>query len=114
MADTVNPQITDAVNQTNNTVANPDRVKSQGSGNAYQVVGQSMAMAIQDATSLLRNASTVATAAIGVASAKLVGGDSTMTGTIGEAQQEILKASDAFAHIGSNATKVLKEFPTGE
>lgn len=111
---TVNPQVLNAVEMTNQSVTGPSVPQRQGAGNAYQAVAQSMAISVQDASMLLRNLSTIATTAIGVATAKLVGGDATMIPVIEASQKVITDAAEAFKTIGVNSGEILQNFPSGD
>lgn len=87
----------------------------QAAGMAVQSVAQSMAIAIQDATDMLRNVSTIATTAMGVAAAKWIETPEMVLykQIIDTAQGLIKTAADDFLTIGKNAATVLSEFPSG-
>ena len=90
----------------------PGATLKNAQGMAVQSVAQSMAIAIQDATDMLRNISTVATTAIGVAAAKWIETPEMMLyqQIITTAQGLIKQAADDFLTIGKNAGTVLTEF----
>ncbi len=109
---TVNPQILDAVTQTNKNVLQGAR--AAGSGIAYQHVAQSAAIAIQDAVEYLRNIAAVSTATTGVAMGMLLAEQRPQCANAAlEAAQTAMKnASALFAEVGANAANVLKNFPS--
>ena len=113
--DELNPKIVKAVEITNKAVIDPDVVKVEGAGSSYQAVAQSMALSVQDASTLLRNVSTIATTAIGVATAKFIEEkDPKMLVIIQQSQDMITKTAETFKTIGTNSGEVLKSFPHGE
>jgi len=65
MADTVNPQITDAVTQTNVKVL--AEVPAQSMGVLYQVMAQTIALSMQNAVSAQQNMNTITSAAVATA-----------------------------------------------
>ncbi|MBK6917217.1 MAG: hypothetical protein IPH07_07440 [Deltaproteobacteria bacterium] len=87
----------------------------QAGGMAVQSVAQSMAIAIQDATDMLRNVSTIATTAMGVAAAKWIETPEMVLykQIIDTAQGLIQTAAGDFLTIGQNAATVLSAFPAG-
>lgn len=66
----VNAQVIDVINQVQTATMATTVVKTSGAGKAYQSVAQSAAIAVQDAADALRNVSTIATTAAGVAMAQ--------------------------------------------
>lgn len=89
-------------------------IVAQGAGKAYQSVAQSMAIAVQDATDGLRNTTTMATTAMGVALAQfLTTKDADYLKAIEPAQGMITQAAATLATVGGTATTLLKEFPSG-
>ncbi|KAG0912768.1 hypothetical protein G6F31_021463 [Rhizopus arrhizus] len=87
-------------------------VKTSGAGKAYQSVAQSAAIAVQDAADALRNVSTIATTAAGVAMAQyLATGDEKYARVLTQAQPMLPGATAAFTRVGSAAATVLKDFP---
>jgi hypothetical protein len=102
---------------TTQTVSEPGAgtAAAQAAGMAVQSVAQSMAIAIQDATDMLRNVSTVATTAIGVATAKWIETPEMVLykEIITTAQGLIQAAATDFATIGKNASSILSGFPVG-
>lgn len=110
----VNPQIIDVINQSQLATMSPQVVLTSGAGKAYQSVAQSTAIAIQDATDTLRNISTIATTAAGVAMAQfLATGDKKYAEALVHAQDMMQAATQDYAQVGSIAASVLKGFPAG-
>jgi hypothetical protein len=110
----VNAQIIDVVNQTQWATMHPNVVITSGAGKAYQSVAQSTAIAVQDAADALRNVSTIATTAVGVAMAQLLAtGEDKYAKAITTAQQLMVGATADFTNIGAAAAQVLKSFPSG-
>lgn len=110
----VNPQVIDVINQVQLATMSPQVVLTSGAGKAYQSVAQSTAIAVQDAADALRNISTIATTASGVAMAQyLATGDAKYTNVISEAQRMMQAATEDFHRIGGAAATVLKGFPAG-
>jgi len=110
----VNPQIIDVINQTHRATMAPQIVLTSGAGKAYQSVAQSSAIAVQDAADALRNVSTIATTAAGVAMAQyLATGLPKYKEVIQEAQTMVTGATQDFKAIGDAAAHVLKSFPSG-
>jgi hypothetical protein len=115
MATTVDPQITDVINQTQLATMSPQVVLTSGAGKAYQAAAQSAAIAIQDAADALRNISTVATSARGAAIAQMLATppNAAAAEALMAAQTMMTSAIADYAAIGLAATKILKEFPSG-
>ncbi len=90
--------------------------KLSGAGKAYQSVSQSSAIAVQDAADTLRNVSTMATTAMGVAMAQMLAtGDVDTYSSIIEAADTMVKNSTVnFSAVGSNAGAILEHFPVGD
>jgi hypothetical protein len=110
----VNPQVIDVINQSQSATMNPQVVLTSGAGKAYQSVAQSAAIAVQDAADALRNVSTIATTAAGVAMAQLLAtGDDKYAKALKEAQNLMTGAIEDFSSIGTAAASVLKQFPHG-
>ena len=110
----VNAQIIDVINQVQLVTMSPQVVLTSGAGKAYQSVAQSTAIAVQDATDALRNISTIATTAMGVAMAQLLAtGDPKYANALDKAQELVQGATEDYAKIGSAAAAVLKGFPAG-
>lgn len=88
----------------------------QAEGMAVQSVAQSMAIAIQDATDMLRNVSTIATTAMGVAAAKWIETPEMVLykQIIDSAQAMIKTAAADFLTIGQDAATILSGFPAGK
>jgi hypothetical protein len=110
----VNAQVIDVINQVQLATMSPQVVLTSGAGKAYQSVAQSTAIAVQDATDALRNISTIATTAMGVAMAQfLATGDPKYATALDKAQEMVQGATTDYAKIGSAAAAVLKGFPAG-
>jgi len=77
-------------------------------------VAQSSAIAVQDATDALRNITTIATTAAGVALAQFMAtGKPQYSEALGLAQQMMTSATKDYGDVGTAAAKMLKEFPSG-
>ena len=110
----VNAQVIDVINQSQAATMGHQVVLTSGAGKAYQSVAQSSAIAIQDATDALRNISTIATTAAGVAMAQLLAtGDDKYAKVLNNAQEMMKSATQDYAEIGSTAASILKAFPSG-
>lgn len=110
----VNGQVIDVINQVQQATMSPQVVMTSGAGKAYQSVAQSTALAVQDATDALRNVSTIATTALGVAMAQfLATGDPKYALAVGLAQKMMQGATDDFSNVGLAATTVIKNYPAG-
>ncbi|KAB7772153.1 hypothetical protein [Xanthomonas maliensis] len=110
----VNAQVIDVINQTQMATMSPQVVLTSGAGKAYQSVAQSTAIAVQDATDALRNVSTIATTAVGVAMAQyLATGDEKYVTALTQAQALMQGATNDFERVGTAAASVLKSFPAG-
>jgi hypothetical protein len=110
----VNPQVVDLINTVQAATMGPQVVKTSGAGKAYQAVAQSTAIAVQDAADTLRNMSTIATTAIGVAMAQyLATKDKDYLKAIDEAQTVMTNATQNFTNIGAAAGEILRGFPSG-
>lgn len=78
---------------------------------AQNAVAQSSAIAVQDATDHLRNISTIASTAIGVALAQLLAtGEPKYADVIKEAQSALESATEHFSTVGEKSAKVLQGF----
>ncbi|AHE27328.1 hypothetical protein V4E86_05680 [Burkholderia pseudomallei] len=110
----VNSQVIDVINQSQLATMSPQVVLTSGAGKAYQSVAQSTALAVQDATDALRNITTIATTAAGVAMAQfLATGKPQYATALTQAQEMMKSATDDYAKIGTVAATVLKGFPAG-
>lgn len=105
------------VSKINAELLDPTTVKIQGAGKAYQSVAQSMAIAVQDATNYLENALIVSSAAIAVATEKMVANPPAnipiYSPVIEQAGKTVEMAAKNFSDIGMKAGEVLKNFPSG-
>ena len=94
----------------------PEVVKVQGAGKAYQMVAQSMAIAIQDATDHLRNISTISSTAVAVTTELMIANPDKFdqySKIMDKAQGSITRATLSFEKIGKDAGHILKHFPSG-
>ncbi len=106
--------ISDALTSAQATVLSSNMIVAQGAGKAYQSVAQSMAIAVQDATDGLRNTTTMATTAMGVALAQfLATKDEEYLKAIAPAQGMITASTTTLTTVGTTATTILKAFPSG-
>jgi hypothetical protein len=113
---TVNQQVIDSINQSQIATMSPQVVLTSGAGKAYQSVSQSAAIAVQDAADALRNISTIATTAAGVAIAQSLANPAEAelySQVLASTQEMITKATDDFKNIGLAAATILKSFPSG-
>lgn len=110
-ASAIDAAILDAINQTQLATMAPQALLASGSGRAYQAVAASAAIAVQDATDMLRNISTVSTTAIGVAMAQMLEGDAGARQTLEAAQTALDTAVRSYATICEAASMALKGFP---
>lgn len=112
--DNTNAQVIDTINQVQLATMAPQVVLTSGAGKAYQSVAQSTAIAVQDSADTLRNLSTIATTAIGVAMAQyLATKDDKYVEVIKEAQQVMAQANTDFANVGVSAAAIIKGYPAG-
>ena len=110
----VNAQVIDVINQAHQATMGHQVVQTSGAGKAYQSVAQSAAIAVQDAADALRNISTIATTAVGVAMAQyLATGEKKYADAMNQAQLLMQGATSDFTAVGTAAATVLKGFPPG-
>ena len=110
----VNPQVIDAINQSQTAAMGAQVVLTSGAGKAYQSVSQSAAIAVQDATDALRNISTIATTATGVVIAQMLVNPATPTSALLPTLQQVMtKATEDYVAIGAAAAGIVNEFPSG-
>jgi hypothetical protein len=110
----VNPQIIDAINQSQAATMAPQVVLTGSAGKAYAAVAQSAAIAVQDAVDALRNATTTANAAAGIALAQfLESGDPRYLEALSATSTFVTKAIANFSAAATVAATALKEFPSG-
>ena len=111
---TVDARIIDAINQTQEAVLAPQVVLTSGAGKAYQLVAQSAAIAIQDATDALRATSIIAATAASVTMTKfLISGDPKYLLGLTAARDMMATATEDFGKVSATAASMLKEFPAG-
>jgi len=111
---TVDARIVDAINQAQQAVLAPQVILASGAGKAYQLVAQSAAIAIQDATDALRATSIIAATAAAVTMTKfLTCGDPNYLLGLTAARDMMATATEVFAKVGAAAADVVKEFPAG-
>ena len=107
----IDQALIEAVNNSREAVMQPNTIAASGQGKAYQAVAQTAAIAIQDAADALRNISTVATTAAGVALAQyLATGKPQYADVLTETQKVMASATTDFTNIGKAATDILKNF----
>lgn len=111
-ASAIDAAILDAIEKTQQATMAPQALLSGGAGRAYQVVAASAAIAVQDATDMLRNVSTVSTTAIGVAMAQMLEGDAGAREALAAAQATLDTAVRSYAAICEAAATALKGFPS--
>ncbi|MGC1303956.1 MAG: RebB family R body protein [Caulobacteraceae bacterium] len=109
----VDPQIIDAINQSLAATMSPSVLLASGGGKAYQLVAQQAAIAVQDATEILRGLSMVATTASSVALTNyLVDGDAKYLDALNAAQGLLKSAVETYS-AATAAAQTLSQFPTG-
>jgi hypothetical protein len=105
------------LSQINSQVLDPQVVKTEGAGKAYQSVANSMAITVQDATDYLRTNLMVSGAAIAVCIEKMVAAPETNVEKYGpvleKAQENLATAIKNFTQVGMAAGDVLSKFPSG-
>lgn len=110
----VNPQVIDAINQSQTAAMGAQVVLTSGAGKAYQSVAQSTAIAIQDATDALRNISTITTTAAGVVIAQMLVNPASPTSALLPTLQKVMEsATKDYIAIGAAATEIVNEYPSG-
>ncbi|XOV80980.1 MAG: hypothetical protein ACFHVJ_08520 [Aestuariibacter sp.] len=112
----VNPKAVNTVEALQQATLVGSVSKHSGAGKAYQSVAQSTAIAVQDATDSLRNVSTMSTTAMGVAMAQMLatGDVAKYSPIIEQANSMMEKSAENFNTIGTNAGKLLQNFPVGD
>lgn len=104
------------LSQINSQVLDPQVVKTEGAGKAYQSVANSMAITVQDATDYLRTSLMVSAAAIAVCIEKMVEAPEANVEKYGpvleKAQQNIVTSTENFTKVGMAAGNVLRNFPS--
>lgn len=115
-------QVKSSIELINQSNLDPQVVKREGAGKAYQAVSQSMALAVQDATEYQRNLMALAQAAIGVSAEGMVKAAAEENASkialyqqvIQNVQTDIVaKAIENFGKIGTKAGDILNDFPSG-
>lgn len=92
----------------------PSATVNQATGLAVQSVATSTAVAIQDGSTYMRNVTTMASAAIGVALAQLVATkDAKWAEVIQHAQKAVSGAAQNFQQIGEASAAIMKAYPVG-
>jgi hypothetical protein len=108
----VNPKVVDIITQAQAaTILNPKILTASGNGKAYQSVAQSAAIAIQDATDALRNISTIATTASGVAIAQALA-EKPNPEALQEIQKMMTTAIQDYSAIAKATVAMLESFPS--
>ena len=110
----IDQALIDAVVNSRDAVMGPQTVLTSGAGKAYQSVAQTAAIAIQDAADNLRNISTIATTATGVAMAEyLATGQPDMQAFLAITKTMMANATADFAAIGEASNAIIGEFKSG-
>ncbi|WP_374147281.1 hypothetical protein [Sphingomonas sp. 28-63-12] len=110
----IDPAIVDAIAQLQAATMGPDAVRTSAVGKAYQLVAQSAAIAVLDATDHLRNSATIASTASGVALANfMTTGDIRYAQAIVMAQESMKGAVADYQAIVAAAARTVAEFPSG-
>lgn len=108
---TMNQQILDSVAAVRKSLLDPKSTTEVGAGMAYQSVAQATANAVQDASTSLRNISTISTAAICMIVEQMVKkDDATYVDLIPKIQETMAQAAKNFAAVGHEARLVLQQF----
>jgi hypothetical protein len=108
----LDPAIVSAIAESQKATMSPDVIAAGGAGKAYQDVAAAAAIAVQDATDMLRNVSTIAATAMGTALAELIAtGDPKAGQALTAAQATINRAAADYTQICTAAATLLKEFP---
>ncbi|HEX4952287.1 MAG TPA: hypothetical protein VF017_02675 [Thermoanaerobaculia bacterium] len=112
----IHPKIREALRLNQESILRPEVVQNQGAGMAYQVVAQTTAFAVQDATDYLRNVSLVGATTIAAAVARMMEGGhpGPWPGVIEAAQKAVDHAAETFRAVGVVAGEVLRRFPPAE
>jgi len=121
-AQSVNPQILDAVKQSNSQVLKPDLSASSGGDPtsavaisvAYQKVAQAAAFAVQDGTDYQRNMMAISMTAQGVIMEMMIKDKANIpiyTPVLALIQEAVTAATAEFTAVGTAATAVATEFP---
>lgn len=104
----------DSVVHSRDAVMGHQTVLTSGAGKAYQSVAQTAAIAVQDAADTLRNISTIATTATGVAMAEfLATGMPDMQEFLKVTEKMMANATKDFAAVGEASSKIVSEFKSG-
>lgn len=111
----VDDAIIDAINEMQHATINPDAVRAVAGGKAYQLIALSAALAVQDATDMLRNNTMIASTASGIAlSALIETGDPRFQTSIVYAQTVMTDAIANYEAIGKIAAQLLASFSAAE
>lgn len=91
-----------------------EQAKAHGTSRSYQLVAQSAALAVQDATDHMRNVNTIGAAAMGAGMANFLStGNPEHIGTLHEQTKAMNEeAVSNFKSVGTNASKVVKNYFT--
>ena len=107
----IDQALIDAVVNSRDAVMQHPTLLASGNGKAYQAVAQTAAIAIQDAADTLRNVSTVAATAAGVALAQyLATKDKGYEDVLKASQSVIGQATKDFTAVGDAAVGILTKF----
>lgn len=94
----------------------PEVIRLQGAGKAYQSVAQSMAIAIQDATDYQRGVMSIAQAAIAVSTELMLKqkDPETYTEILSKVLSTVNSVEKTFKQVGLDAGTILRQFPVGD
>ena len=105
------------LSQINSQVLDPQVVKTEGAGKAYQSVANSMAITVQDATDYLRTNLMVSAAVSAVCLEKMLEdvpkNVALYAPVLAAAQANVATATANFTQVGMAAANVLRNFPSG-
>lgn len=111
----VDEAIIDAISRMQRATIDSDAVLAGGQGKAFQLVALSAALAVQDATDMLRNNTMIASTASGVALGGLIAtGDPRFETAIAAARKMMIDAIADFEAIGVAAARLIACFPVAE
>lgn len=110
----VDAEVIDAINQATMAVMSPQVAVASGAGKAYQMVAQSCALALQDATDSLRNVNMLADATAAAALSQLMStGDERYQLILDATVAMRSQAVEIYSKAAAAATTALKNFPSG-
>lgn len=116
----VNPQVTNSIQAVQQATLTGDVIRHSGAGKAYQSVSQSAAIAVQDATDMMRNMGAISTTATGVAMSQVLasGLSSEKITEFGEVLTQLsnmmTNSEKHFSTVGTDASTLVGQFPVGD